>query len=136
MLKKTADLEAFSEMGFILSVYPVPRQLRPQRAESQPGLIFISKPFSKMVFISFLGTFVHWNLTSTNLTSTNVLRQKVPYFNVSRQNRVVFNCFATKHAKDVRSGQPLFCNQPPRGPESEPEIARVTQRESEWARES
>ena len=25
-----------------------------------------------------------------------ILRQKVPYFNVLRQNRVVFNCFATK----------------------------------------
>ena len=61
----------------------------------------------------------------------NDSRRKVPYFNVSRQNRVVFNCFATKHAKDVRSGQPLFCNQPSRGPESEPEIDRVTQRESE-----
>ena len=58
-------------------------------------------------------------------------KQKVPYFNVSRKNRDVFNCFATKHVKDVRSGQPLFCNQPPRGPESEPEIARVSQRESE-----
>ena len=25
-----------------------------------------------------------------------ISRQKVPYFNVLRQNRVVFNCFATK----------------------------------------
>ena len=56
----------------------------------------------------------------------NISRQKVPCFNVLQQNRVVFNCFATKHAKVVRPGQPLFCNQPP----------RVTQRESEWARES
>ena len=103
----------------------------------------------------FLGTSLHLELFSLRayfkvlrqkVPYFNVLRQKVPYFdisrqkvpyiNVSRQNRVVFNCFATKHAKDVRSGQPLFCNQPPRGPESEPEIARVTQRESEWARES
>ena len=61
----------------------------------------------------------------------NISRQKVPCFNVLQQNRVVFNCFATKHAKDVRSGQPLFCNQPPRGPESKPEIARVSQRESQ-----
>ena len=60
----------------------------------------------------------------------------MPYFKVSRQNRVVFNCFATKHVKDVRSGQPLFCNQPPRGPESEPEIARVSQSEPEKARVS
>ena len=57
----------------------------------------------------------------------------MPYFNVLRQNRVIFNCFATKHAKDVRSGRPFFCNQPPRGPESEPERARVSQRELEWA---
>ena len=47
-----------------------------------------------------------------------------------------FNCFATKHVKDVRSGQPLFCNQPPRGSTNKPEIARVSQRESEWARGS
>ena len=50
------------------------------------------------------------------------------------------------HAKDVRSGQPLFCNQPPRGSYSEPEIAResqseperarVSQRKPEWTRES
>ena len=73
----------------------------------------------------------YFNVLRQKIPYFNVLQQKVPYFNVSRQNRVVFNCFATKHAKDVRSGQPLFCNQPPRGPESEPEIARVTQRESE-----
>ena len=29
-----------------------------------------------------------------------------------------------RHAKDVRSSQPLFCNQPPRGKESKPERAR------------
>ena len=41
-------------------------------------------------------------------------RQKVPYFNVSRQNRVVFNCFATKQCWGMLKmwGQPLFCNQP------------------------
>ena len=50
---------------------------------------------------------------------------------VLQQSRVMFNCFATKHAKDVRSERALFCNHPPRGPESELEIARVTQRESE-----
>ena len=71
------------------------------------------------------------NVSREKVPYFNATRQKVPYFNVSRQNRVIFNCFATKHAKDVRSGQPLFCNQPSRGPESEPEIDRVTQRESE-----
>ena len=41
-------------------------------------------------------------------------RQKVPYFNVSRQNRVVFNCFATKQCWGMLKmwGQSLFCNQP------------------------
>ena len=40
--------------------------------------------------------------------------QKVPYFNVLRQNRVVFNCFATKQCWGMLKmwGQPLFCNQP------------------------
>ena len=44
----------------------------------------------------------------------NILRQKVPYFNVSRQNRVLFNCFATKQCWGMLKmwGQPLFCNQP------------------------
>ena len=78
----------------------------------------------------------YFNVSRQKVPYFNVSRQKVPYFNLSQQNRVIFNCFATKHAKDVRSGRPLFCNHPPRGPESEPEIARVTQRESEWARES
>ena len=60
----------------------------------------------------------------------------MPYINVSRQNRVIFNCFARKHAKDVRLGRPHFCNHPPRGPESEPEIARESQSEPERARVS
>ena len=44
--------------------------------------------------------------SSTHSAYFNVLRKEVPYFNVSQQNRVEFNCFATKtmlrHAKDVR----------------------------------
>ena len=89
-----------------------------------------------VIYAIFSAHSAYFNVSRQKVPYLNISRQKVPYFNVSRQNRVVFNCFATKHAKDVRSGQPLFCNQPPRGPESEPEIARVTQREPEWARES
>ena len=40
--------------------------------------------------------------------------KKVPYFNVSRQNRVIFDWFATKQCWGMLKmwGQPLFCNQP------------------------
>ena len=55
----------------------------------------------------------------------NVLQQKVPYSNILRQNRVIFNCFATKQ-----------CNQPLRGSESELEIARVSQRDERVRGES
>ena len=37
-----------------------------------------------------------FTLFSSAHNAFSVSRQKVPYFNVSRQNRVVFNCFATK----------------------------------------
>ena len=53
-----------------------------------------------------------------------------------RDKTELYSTVLRQNMQDVRSGQPLFCNQPPRGPESEPEIARVSQRESEWARES
>ena len=54
--------------------------------------------------------------SSAHSVYSNVLWQKVPYFNVSRQNRVVFNCFATKQCWGMLKmwGQPLFCNQPPK----------------------
>ena len=48
---------------------------------------------------------------------------KSTVFNVLQQKVILTFCDKTMlaHAKDVRSGQPLFCNQPPRGSENEPE---------------
>ena len=41
----------------------------------------------------------------------NNFRQKIPYFDASRQKRVLFNCFATKQCLGMLKmwGKPLFC---------------------------